>query len=78
MNRCDVCGNTTFRREQVEEVFHIEGHLVMVEGIPARVCDRCGDAIFDRETTETIRRMVHGESRPMRYVNVDVFTFASA
>jgi len=76
MNRCDVCGNTTFRQQQVEEVFHIDDHLVMVEGIPARVCDRCGDATFDRETTESIRRMAHGEKSPTRRVNVDVFAFA--
>ena len=76
MNKCDVCGNTTFRQQQVEEVFHIENHLVMVEGIPARVCDRCGDATFDRQTTESIRRMAHDENRPKRRVNVDVFEFA--
>jgi YgiT-type zinc finger domain-containing protein len=76
MNKCDVCGNSTSRLAQVEEVFHIEDHLVMVEGIPARVCDRCGDATFDRETTESIRRMVHGAKRPTRSVNVDVFAFA--
>ena len=76
MNKCDVCGNTTFRQQQVEEVFHIDDHLVMVEGIPARVCDRCGDATFDRETTESIRRMTHGEKSPTRRVNVDVFAFA--
>ena len=76
MNKCDVCGNTTFRRKQVEEVFNIEDHLVMVEGVPARVCDRCGDATFDRQTTDSIRRMVHGENRPTRHVNVDVFAFA--
>jgi HTH-type transcriptional regulator / antitoxin MqsA len=76
MNKCDVCGNTTFHQQPMEEVFHIESHLVMVEGIPARVCDRCGDATFDRRTTETIRRMVNGENRPTRRVNVDVFAFA--
>jgi YgiT-type zinc finger domain-containing protein len=76
MTKCDVCGNTSFHRKHVEEVFHIGGHLVVVEGIPARVCDRCADATFERETTETIRRMVHGEKRPTRQVNVDVFAYA--
>jgi YgiT-type zinc finger domain-containing protein len=76
MIKCDVCGNTSFGRKQVEEVFHIGGQLVVVEGIPARVCDRCGDATFDRETTESIRRMLHGENRPTRRMNVDVFAYA--
>ena len=76
MTKCDVCGNTTFHLEKVEEVFHIEEHVVMVEGVPARVCDRCGDATFARETTESIRRMVHGAKRPPRRVNMDVFAYA--
>jgi YgiT-type zinc finger domain-containing protein len=76
MTKCDVCGSTSFRRKQVEEVFHLGEQFVVVEGIPARVCDRCGDATFDRETTESIRRMVHGAKRPTRRVNVDVFAYA--
>ena len=76
MKKCDVCGGTSFRPRQVAEVFHIEDHLVMVEGIPALICDRCGEARFDRQTTESIRRMVHGENRPTRCMNVDVFAFA--
>lgn len=76
MNKCDVCGNTSFHEKLTEEVFHIEGHLVMVEGIPARVCDRCGDATFGRDAAESIRRMVHGQKRPTRHVSVDVFAYA--
>ena len=75
MKTCDVCGNTTFTRQLVEEVFNIEGHLVMVESIPARVCTRCGDITFDRETTESIRRMVHGRAQPTRRVELEVFAF---
>jgi len=75
MTKCDVCGNTTFHEERVDEVFRIEGRVVMVEHIPARVCDRCGDATFDRETTEHVRRTVHGPNQPARHVSVDVFAF---
>ncbi len=76
MNRCDVCGNTTFHAQETEEVFHIDAQLVMVEGIPARVCDRCGDATFDREATEAIRRMVHGHKQATRHVSMDVYAYA--
>lgn len=75
MRRCDVCGNATFHDERVEEVFRIDGQMVMVEHIPARVCDRCGDATFDRETVERVRRTVHGKNQPTRHVSLDVFAF---
>ena len=76
MFRCQVCGATEARAEPVSEVFLVDGLPVLVEGIPAVVCARCGDATFSRETTERIRRMVHGETRPVRSVRADVFAFA--
>ncbi len=76
MFRCQVCGSTEARSEVVSEVFLIDSAPVLVEGIPALVCARCGDATFSRATTERIRRMVHGETRPVRSVRADVFAYA--
>ena len=76
MNKCHVCGSAEFRDEKVDELFQIDGQPVLVEGIPARVCVRCGEPIFDREITEQIRRMVHGESKPLRSVTMNVFVYA--
>jgi YgiT-type zinc finger domain-containing protein len=75
MFRCQVCGGTEARSEAVSEVFLIDGTPVLVEGIPAIVCARCGDATFSRATTERVRRMVHGETRPVRSVRADVFAY---
>ena len=76
MFRCDVCGSTEARNEFVDEVFNIDGELVLVEHIPAKVCSRCGEAVFSRETTEKIRRMVHGEAQSSKSIQMDVFAFA--
>lgn len=76
MFHCQVCGATEARSELVSEVFLIDGAPVLVEGIPAVVCARCGDATFSSVTTERIRRMVHGETRPVRSVRADVFAYA--
>jgi YgiT-type zinc finger domain-containing protein len=75
MFQCHVCGSTEARRELVSEVFEIEGNHVLVENIPANVCVRCREATFSRYTTERIRRMVHGEAKPMRAVAMDVFAY---
>jgi YgiT-type zinc finger domain-containing protein len=72
---CQVCGSTESKLEEVNEVFVIDGRRVLVEAIPAQVCVRCGVATFSRETTERIRRMVHGEAKPVREDKVDVFEF---
>ena len=76
MPTCDVCGNTEFHNDYVEEVFRVENHRILVEHIPARVCDRCGDATFDCETVEQVRRMVHEGSQPIRHEDLEVFALA--
>jgi len=73
MYKCHVCGGTAVREELVSEVFTIDGRRVLVERIPAQVCERCNEPTFSRETTEKVRRLVHGEGRPVRTVPLDVF-----
>lgn len=73
---CEVCGGREFRHETVREVFEIDGKRVLVEGIPARVCVRCGEMTFSREAAEKVRRMVHGDARPVGTIQMDVFAFA--
>jgi YgiT-type zinc finger domain-containing protein len=75
MFRCHVCGKTEGREKFVSEVFDIEGKTVRVENIPATVCVHCGEPVFSRETTERVRRMVHGEARPVKSVQLDVFAY---
>ncbi|MBA5867446.1 MAG: YgiT-type zinc finger protein [Nitrospira sp. CR1.3] len=75
MFRCHVCGKTESRQELVSEVFEIDGKPVRVEGIPATICVNCGEPVFNRETTERVRRLVHGEAKPMKSIQMDVFAY---
>ena len=76
MFTCSVCGAGDSREELVEEVFRIDGKYVLVDRIPATVCARCGEESFSRETTERIRLMVHGRTKPAKSVALQVFEFA--
>ncbi len=73
MSKCEVCGSHEFRRENVEEVFHVNGRYVLVEHIPATVCVRCGEKTFDATTAEGIRQMLHERRQPARSVEMEVF-----
>ncbi len=75
MFQCYMCGSTEARQGLVSEVFELEGNHILVEDIPASVCVRCGEATFSRDTTEKIRRMVHGEAKPVKCVAMDVFAY---
>jgi len=76
MFRCNVCGATEKSENFVDEVFLIDNKPIMVEHIPATICSRCGEETFTREITEKIRRMVHGESKPVKSVSMDIFAYA--
>ena len=76
MFQCHVCGSTESKQVLVEEGFRMDHKHILVKRIPATVCDRCGEKIFSRETTERIRRMVHGESKPVESISMDVFDYA--
>ena len=75
MFRCHVCGETESRQELLTEVFDIEGKPIQVEQIPATVCRHCGEPVFSRDATEQVRRMVHGEARPIKPIQMDVFAY---
>jgi HTH-type transcriptional regulator / antitoxin MqsA len=73
--RCYVCGATQAKQEFITEVFLIDGQAVLVEDVPATVCACCGDATFSREATERIRRMLHGEGKPVRAEVLEVYAY---
>ena len=76
MFKCHVCGSDSATEQVVSEVFTIDGRRVLVEHIPAQVCGRCGEATFTRATTEKVRRLVHGEGRPVGTIPMDVYEMA--
>ena len=75
MFHCYICGSQQAKEAVVNEIFQIEGKPILVEHIPAMVCTRCGEKTFSRQTTEQIRRMVHGQAKPIKSISIDVFDF---
>lgn len=71
-----VCNSETSHPERVSEIFQINGKLYLVEDIPATVCAQCGEIIFSRQTTEHIRTMLHSETKPIKAVLMDVYSYA--
>ena len=76
MFKCHVCGHNAAKLEMVSEVFNLDGRRALVENIPAQVCGHCGEPTFSRETTEQIRLLVHGQGRPLKTVEMDVFAMS--
>jgi HTH-type transcriptional regulator/antitoxin MqsA len=75
MSQCHVCSGDRFHEEVTSEVFRIGDRLLLVENIPVMVCDRCGEEVFERDTMERVRILLHGDARPIRTVEVGIFSF---
>ena len=76
MFRCHVCGSTQGKEKTVDEVFMINDKPVLVEHISATICSHCGEIIFSRETTEKVRLIVRGKTKPIKSISLDVFAYA--
>jgi HTH-type transcriptional regulator / antitoxin MqsA len=77
MFKCHVCSSEESHVEYVSEIFQIAGKFYLVENIPATTCSRCGEKVFGRDTTEKIRVMLHGETKPMKSISMGVFSYQS-
>ncbi|MCU0544029.1 MAG: YgiT-type zinc finger protein [Oscillatoriaceae cyanobacterium Prado104] len=75
MFQCHVCGSTEVQENLVDEVFRVNGKLFVVEKIPATVCSRCGEVTFSMEKAERVRKMLNGDSKPVKSIEVDVFAY---
>ena len=73
---CAYCGSGTVE-DRVKSVFWVDGRLLIVENIPARVCQRCRQQFYDDDTADNISELDKGKSLPgvtRRYESVPVFS----
>jgi len=58
-------------------VLELEGRLIMIENVPARVCLETGEKFFSPETVERLQTMVWENTKPKRTIETPVFEFAA-
>lgn len=66
----------TMVEQRVRYTLELEGKLLIIENVPARVCSETGEQFFSPETVERLQRMVWEHRTPTRVVEVPVFEFA--
>ena len=45
--------------KKVNYVVDLENTIIIIKGVPARVCAECGEQYFDDETSENIEKIVN-------------------
>ena len=64
--------------ELVTYVVELDGQVIVVENVPARVNQVTGEQLFSSETLERLFQIVRGQaSTPMRLMETPVYSFAA-
>lgn len=69
--------NETVVEKSVTYQIVIDGQLLLVENVPARVNVETGERYFAPETVERLQQVVWGQCRPVRTVQTPVYEYAS-
>jgi hypothetical protein len=61
----------------VTYTLELDGRLIMVERVPARVNIETGEQFFSPETVERLHQLLQHQPKPVRVVEIPVFDFAA-
>jgi len=60
---------------RVTYMLEVNGQLIVIENVPARVNVETGEQLFSPETVERLQRMVWQRTRPKRVIQVPVYEY---
>ena len=66
----------TFVYEKITYTIEVDGKLLVIEHVPARISVETGEQLFSAETVERIQRLISSKKKPTRVMEVPVFDFA--
>jgi YgiT-type zinc finger domain-containing protein len=61
----------------VTYTLELDGQLIIIEHVPARVDEETGERFFAPETVERLQEIAWGERTPSRTIQAPVFDFAA-
>lgn len=61
----------------VTYTIEVDGRVVVVENVPARVNEETGERFFRPETVEALQEIIRGGRKPSRTIQTPVFDFAA-
>ena len=66
-----------FIQQNVTYVLELEGQLLVIENVPARVSPETGEQLFSPETVGRLQETVWVKKKPTRVLETPVFEFAA-
>ncbi len=69
--------NERLVERKVTYTIELNGQLIVIENVPARVNEETGEQLFSPETVERLQKLAWGHKPPTRVIQVPVYEFAS-
>ncbi len=69
--------NETFVEKLVTYTVDLDGEIIVIENVPARVCVETGEVLFSPETVEKLQQIVKERREPHRIIQVPVYEFTT-
>jgi YgiT-type zinc finger domain-containing protein len=67
----------TMVEQRVTYTLEVDGRVVVIEHVPARVCLETGEQFFAPETVRRIHEIIRGNPKPARTIATPVYEFAA-
>jgi YgiT-type zinc finger domain-containing protein len=68
--------NERLVERKVTYTLEVNGQLIVIENVPARVNVETGEQLFSPDTAERLQKMVWEQKQPKRVIQVPVYEFA--
>ncbi len=68
--------NEKLEERAVTYTLELDGRIIVIENVPARVNVETGEQLFSPETVERLQRLVWDQKEPTRMMQVPVYVFA--
>jgi YgiT-type zinc finger domain-containing protein len=62
--------------KQVTYTLNLNGKLILIENVPARVNEETGEQFFSPSTVERLQQTVLDTQEPERFIQVPVYNYA--
>jgi YgiT-type zinc finger domain-containing protein len=66
----------TLVEQKVIYTLEVNGKLIVIENVPARVNLETGEQLFSPDTVERLQKMIWEQEKPKRVIQVPVYEFA--
>lgn len=70
---CFMCKGT-LEKKKVNYIVDLEETIIIIKGVPAKVCKQCGEEYFDDKTSENIEAIVNQLKRFPMEVSIVNYT----